>query len=56
MMRRDMLEKEIARYGAVSAANRIRTISDQKSAKAKSLDEIKDNVLGSARRPGQGAR
>ena len=45
MMRHDMLEKEIARYGAVSAANRIRTISDQKSTKVKSLDEIKDNVL-----------
>ena len=43
-MRRNMLEQEIARYEAVSAANRIRAISDQKSAKIKSLDKNESQV------------
>ena len=44
MLRCDLLKKEIDRYEAVSAANKIRTISSQKSAKAKSLGDIRDEI------------
>lgn len=44
MLRCDLLKQEIDRYEAVSAANKIRTISSQKSAKAKSLGDIRDEI------------
>ncbi len=44
MLRHDLLAREIDRYRAVSAANRIRTISDQKSAKAESLGQTAERI------------